>query len=164
MSHRHKVERSEVYAYSGTIPGAVEERRAHGGVRHVDFCACGAKRQTNSNGRFAEVGPWFTEEAIDWLLVRHGSNAANQSRTFRLPVAVVRAIDPADATETRHDGSFDCPSYSVRAPWVDVWANQRLEAIPLSRATRADIAQAREAEADYRRYEAYKRERREGGA
>lgn len=164
MSHRHKVKRSEVYAYSGTIPGAIEERRAHGGVRHVDFCACGAKRQTNSNGNFAEVGPWVVDEPIDWLLVRHGSNAANQSRTFRLPVAVVRAVDAGEATETRRDGGWDGPSYSTRAPWVDVWANQRLEAIPLSRATRADVEQARETEADYLRYEAYKRERREGGS
>jgi hypothetical protein len=65
MAHRHKAEISQIYGYSGPIVGAREERRAHGGVRIVDCCACGATRACNSTGKFLEPGPWRTPDASE---------------------------------------------------------------------------------------------------
>jgi hypothetical protein len=65
MAHRHKTKNSQIYGYSGPIVGAREERRAHGGVRIVDYCACGATRACNSTGNFLEQGPWRTPDAIE---------------------------------------------------------------------------------------------------
>ena len=31
---------------------------AHGNVTHIEVCACGARRLTNSNGGRLERGPW----------------------------------------------------------------------------------------------------------
>ena len=65
MAHRHKTKTCEIYGYSGSIVGAREERRAHGGVRIVDRCACGATRATNSTGKFREQGPWRLPDASE---------------------------------------------------------------------------------------------------
>lgn len=56
--HRHKVKTTDTYGYSAPIQGARYEPRAHGGVCHVDRCACGAVRRTNATGRYTERGKW----------------------------------------------------------------------------------------------------------
>lgn len=63
--HRHRVVETRTYGYSGPVCGADEDPRAHGGVRHVDSCSCGARRVTNSNGRHQEQGPWYVPEGED---------------------------------------------------------------------------------------------------
>lgn len=53
-----------------------------------------------------------------YLVYRHGSNAANQHMTEKEPIAIVKAKDREES--------------------IAIWANQRLEAIPESRAKKAD--------------------------
>lgn len=60
--HRHRIKSTRTYCYRGSIAGAREERRAHGGVLHVDECSCGAKRETNANGYWQEKGRWYIPE------------------------------------------------------------------------------------------------------
>ena len=72
MAHRHRAKTRETRGYMGTVRAPVEENRAaHGGVTHVDTCACGARRETNSNGRFVERGQWVVlERWVTWGRVR----------------------------------------------------------------------------------------------
>lgn len=69
VRHRHKAQakRRTMSGYRGTALGAHESRTgevraAHGAVRYLDVCACGATRETNRNGHFTEIGTW-TEPA-----------------------------------------------------------------------------------------------------
>lgn len=56
--HRHRVKSTRTVGFSGPVANP-ENRDAHGGVCHVDTCACGATRRTNSTGRGRdERGPW----------------------------------------------------------------------------------------------------------
>lgn len=56
--HRHKKAHSTIRPFNGAIPGAPENRRAHGNVLVADHCACGAVRYANSNNGEIEQGPW----------------------------------------------------------------------------------------------------------
>ena len=69
-----------------------------------------------------------------YLIVRHGSNASNQPMCPRAPICWVEAKNQEEA---------------VRIALEDVtcYANQRLEAIPQSRVTRADAREVAESEA-----------------
>lgn len=45
--------------FGGSIPGAEENRAAHGNITDTDECVtCGARREENVNGRHVETGPW----------------------------------------------------------------------------------------------------------
>lgn len=58
-THRHKAKTRTTRGYFGGAYGAKhQEPRAAGGVCFVETCACGARRETNSNGRFEERGTW----------------------------------------------------------------------------------------------------------
>ena len=57
MSHRHQVIRTETRPFTGPV-AAKQNPAAHGGVTLVHYCACGATRRTNQNGRHIERGPW----------------------------------------------------------------------------------------------------------
>ena len=46
------------HCFTGPIPGAKENRRAHGCVTCVDTCRCGAVRSMNINFNNIEEGPW----------------------------------------------------------------------------------------------------------
>lgn len=86
---------------------------------------------------------------VTYLIYRHGANRSNQSLGEMAPVAIVTARSRTAATATeRHDppGKLDLYACAtmVLAPWVTVWANQRLSAVPLSRASRKDIRAVRE--------------------
>ena len=64
MAHQHKEKTYRIVGYQHSIPGAVENRRAHGGVCILSTCSCGAERKTNSNGNAEERGPWLTTEEL----------------------------------------------------------------------------------------------------
>lgn len=91
---------------------------------------------------------WHTKDmTTKYLLIRYGANAANQSMCARMPVAIVDAPNRSEAERTeRVDSSPHTSAFAYFAPEVDVWANQRLEAVPLSRAKRSDIREVEEAE------------------
>lgn len=58
--HRHRPHTTMTVGYRGTAAGVrYENRSAHGAVCIIDTCRCGAKRETNSNGRHDERGPWL---------------------------------------------------------------------------------------------------------
>jgi hypothetical protein len=88
-------------------------------------------------------------KTFEYLVYRIGSNTANQSMCERAPVAIVRAANRAAATRTKvkaeHPSVYDCPELTPDGELVahranlDVWANQRLEAVPASRAPAADL-------------------------
>jgi hypothetical protein len=82
-----------------------------------------------------------------YLVYRHGSNAANQPMRDRAPVAIVEARTRDDATACAY--SVDDPriadhAYCILARHVSVWANQRLSAVPVSRAPKADVREVQE--------------------
>lgn len=63
MKCNHANHTTSTRCYTGTSPGTDDDRRAHGGVTHVDSCVrCGAVRYTDSNGRHSDVGRWIREE------------------------------------------------------------------------------------------------------
>lgn len=93
-----------------------------------------------------------TARTTQYLIYRHGANAANQSLSERRPVAIVEAPSRAAATATVR---FDCarldayaPSCLALAQHVDCWANQRFSAVPRSKASRADWNSVAEQEAE----------------
>ncbi len=67
----------------------------------------------------------------NYVLIRHGSNSANQPMCDRAPVAIVTAAN-REAARREFTGN--------------VYANQYLEVVPLSRARRADVREIEEIE------------------
>ena len=65
-SHRHRAVREVERGYVDTVRAPIRENRAaHGGVRLVATCKCGAERETNVNGPHVERGRWVeTGEAV----------------------------------------------------------------------------------------------------
>lgn len=86
-----------------------------------------------------------TTKTTKYGVYRVGANAANQGGRERLLVAVVEASNRAEAEATERAGStvYDS-SFAVLAPDVDVWANQRLVAVPFSRVSAADVREFNE--------------------
>lgn len=74
-----------------------------------------------------------------YLLYRIGANAANQS-SERAPVAIVEAASrkEAEQVETQASPTVHDSAWAKLAPEVSVWVNQRLEAVPESRARAGD--------------------------
>jgi len=58
-AHRHQAlaGRTVTRCFTGPV-SRHENPAAHGGVTLVHYCACGATRRTNQNGRHIERGPW----------------------------------------------------------------------------------------------------------
>lgn len=56
--HRHKMATVQIYCFTGPIDGARPNPRAHGNVREVHTCRCGAARNRNVNGDATETGSW----------------------------------------------------------------------------------------------------------
>lgn len=71
-----------------------------------------------------------------YLIVRHGSNASNQPMCNRAPICWVEAKSQAEAVRI-----------ALEEEGVSCYVNQRLEAVPQSRVTRADAAEVAESEA-----------------
>ena len=57
----HAPQTSRTVGYTGGSPGCDDDRRAAGGVTHIDTCRCGAERYTDSNGCHSDVGRWLLE-------------------------------------------------------------------------------------------------------
>lgn len=59
--HKHKPHhRSDPLPYFREVATSVDDtnRSAHGGIRYIERCSCGAKREVLHNGPHAEHGPW----------------------------------------------------------------------------------------------------------
>jgi hypothetical protein len=67
----------------------------------------------------------------DYLIYRHGSNAFNQSMTQTEAVAIVNGA-PGETEARRFAGES--------IPVASCYSNQHLEAVPVSRAKKADVA------------------------
>lgn len=64
--HQHRIAwTSDALPYFGPVNNSRQNPAAHGGVRYVDRCRCGAERETLINGRHEEQGTWYTPEADD---------------------------------------------------------------------------------------------------
>lgn len=78
---------------------------------------------------------------VKYAVYRYGANASNQGSTHKLLVAIVEAKNRDEAIECEQ---VDNPTI-YDAPWlkldsdVTVYANQTLDAVPLSRASRDDV-------------------------
>lgn len=62
MTCRHPQSKvtERTHCFAGPVgPPENYDRRAHGGVRHVEECECGARRITNANGCASETTGWF---------------------------------------------------------------------------------------------------------
>ena len=59
-THKHKADPqlTRERCFAGPIPGAEENRAAHGNVTIRQQCRCGATRAANVNGRHIELGDW----------------------------------------------------------------------------------------------------------
>ena len=62
MGHRHKVKTHRTVGWSGCVGPRTCDGLAHGGVTHVDECACGATRRTESNGSHRASAGWYGGE------------------------------------------------------------------------------------------------------
>jgi hypothetical protein len=72
----------------------------------------------------------------NYLIVRYGSNGSNQPMCDRLPICWVEAKSQKEAVRLALDEES-----------VSCYANQRLEAVPWSKARPADIAEVAESSA-----------------
>lgn len=61
MNHKHEATQTNTYAWSTcvAVPSQHCDGTAHGGVTHVEECACGAVRKIESNGKHVLTGYWF---------------------------------------------------------------------------------------------------------
>ena len=76
-----------------------------------------------------------------YVVYRHGANAANQGMALKRAVALVEAESPEQACETdvAMPGMLSVTRYLVRAPRVHAYHNQHFTARPVSRASKRDI-------------------------
>jgi len=63
---------------------------------------------------------------MEYLIYRYGANSYNQTRRWKKPLAIVEAKSKAEALKIAYD-------------YHQVYNNQHLEAIPVSRAKRKDL-------------------------
>ena len=62
--HRHRPKRSEDHGYTSAITreNGTQNPAAHGAIRRIDTCDCGAVRHTNINGGHRESSGWMSED------------------------------------------------------------------------------------------------------
>ena len=62
--HRHRMKTSEDQGFSCAItrPDGTQNPAAHGVIRQIDTCSCGAVRHTNINGSHRESSGWMTDD------------------------------------------------------------------------------------------------------
>ena len=85
-------------------------------------------------------GALMTTKTREYLVYRHGSNAANQHLCNKMPVAIVAAVSREEACRTEspeNPGVYDSAWLAADSS-VSCWANQRFSAIPRSRASVRD--------------------------
>lgn len=62
-THRHRAKHTrDAGPYFWPVRQDRQNEAAHGGVRFVATCACGAQRETLVNGRHVERGRWIEPE------------------------------------------------------------------------------------------------------
>lgn len=92
----------------------------------------------------------------EFLVYRQGSNKANQPMTFEpIPIAVVEAESEEKAAETtwgdEKPNVHGCPTLAAKVVQscgnLDVWANQRVHAVPIEYAPPEDLEALSEAAA-----------------
>ena len=59
MTHRHRTARQVEAPYSYCLRPACCVASAHGGIRRVEECDCGAIRKTNICGKHIETSGWY---------------------------------------------------------------------------------------------------------
>ena len=81
-----------------------------------------------------------------YLVYRHGSNAANQSMRDTAPVAIVEAksANEACAVESDPKPTIHSSAWLALNSDVTLYANQRVSAVPLSKARKADRREVEE--------------------
>jgi protein-disulfide isomerase-like protein with CxxC motif len=89
----------------------------------------------------------------EYLILRYGSNAANQHLCNRAAVAIVEAVSQAEARAKAYAGDvIASESYGYDGqPTLTVYNNQHLEAIPRSKARASEWDAVLEADARNRR-------------
>lgn len=88
--HRHRVKSTRTVGFSGPV-AQPENSEAHGGVCHVDTCACGATRRINSTGMGRdERGPWTMPRPSEG---RPESERGAVVVSLRLPRAALARLD-----------------------------------------------------------------------
>ena len=62
--HKHKAIPSQerTVGWTHCVAGGSCSGASHGGVTFVDYCACGAERKTECNGRHSARGAWIEPE------------------------------------------------------------------------------------------------------
>lgn len=61
--HRARSRKTKLRGFSGPSYGAKKQNpAAHGCITEIDYCTCGARRETNVNGLHVEVGAWYKED------------------------------------------------------------------------------------------------------
>ena len=82
-----------------------------------------------------------TRKTRDYLVYRHGSNAANQSLCDCAPVAIVTATSREEAcrTDAPEQPTVRDSAWLAADPSVTCWINQYFSAVPVSRARSADV-------------------------
>jgi hypothetical protein len=63
---------------------------------------------------------------MEYLIYRYGANSYNQTRRWKMPLAIIQAKSKAEALKIAYN-------------YHEVYNNQHLEAIPVSRAKRKDL-------------------------
>jgi hypothetical protein len=76
-----------------------------------------------------------------YAVYRYGCNAANQSMTPKMLVAIVEASnsEEAAAVDAPEQLSVHSPATAKLAPAVTVWANQFLSALPVSKVSAGEL-------------------------
>ncbi|MGO9114034.1 MAG: hypothetical protein ACLP9L_32870 [Thermoguttaceae bacterium] len=66
-NHRHKAipDKQEEYGFHGCVTGVHCNPASHGMVVCIDFCRCGAQRESNHCGYASEYGPWYDPDDED---------------------------------------------------------------------------------------------------
>ena len=60
-NHKHKEASSRTVGWTYCVNPRNCDGVSHGGVTHVEQCACGATRRVESNGNRTVAGPWLVD-------------------------------------------------------------------------------------------------------
>lgn len=95
-AHRHRVRTTRTVGYTGPV-AQPENHAAHGGVCHIDTCACGAVRKTNSTGMGRdERGPWVMPRPSEGRPESERERVVMSARVLRQAVEAIDARAAAD--------------------------------------------------------------------
>ena len=61
MAHRHKAVTDRDVCFSRCLRPRGCNPAAHGNINRIEECTCGARRETNLNGRHRESTGWYAQ-------------------------------------------------------------------------------------------------------